>query len=73
VPRNQGCEPLDHVLVKRGAGINAIGTHLVEQGLGEMVQRIDRLRSFRGCGSGDDVHVRLFHGFCRMLMLNLAR
>ena len=43
MPRDQGGEPLDHVLIERGAGVNAVGAHLVEQDIGEMIQRIGRL------------------------------
>ena len=44
MPRDQGGEPLDHILVERGPGVDAIGAHLVEQRVGEVVQRIGRLR-----------------------------
>ena len=40
---DQGGEPFNHVLVERGSGINAVGAHLVEQGAGEVIQRVDRL------------------------------
>jgi hypothetical protein len=42
MPRDQGGEPLDHVLVKRGPGVDAVGAHLVKQVIGEVVERIDR-------------------------------
>ncbi len=60
MPRDQGGEPLDHVLVKRGAGVNAVGAHLVEQLIRKMVQRINRLRcDLRRGGSDGYVHGRL--------------
>ena len=67
--RDQRGEPLDHVLVERGPGVDAVGAHLVEQDLGEMIQRIGRLgRDLRRVGSDGSfmVGLSLFIGCCRL-------
>ena len=54
---DQGREPLDHILVERGACVDAIGAHLVKQRVGKMIQRIGRLRRDPGrIGLGSNVH-----------------
>src|SRR5580692_8134675 len=46
------------MFVEFGSGINAIGAHFVKQLVGQMVERIDRLRGFHLVGTDDDIHVR---------------
>ena len=43
MPGDQGGEALDHVLIERGSGVDAIHAHPVEQGIGEVIERIGRL------------------------------
>jgi hypothetical protein len=40
---DQGGEPINHVLVERGSGINAVGSHFVEKRTGEVIQWVHRL------------------------------
>ena len=57
--RDQRGEPFDHVLVECGPCVDAIGAHLVKQRVGEMIQRIGRLRCDLGrIGLGKIIHDR---------------
>ena len=56
MPRDQRGKPFDHVLVKRGPCVDAVGAHLVEQGVGEMIQRIGRLWRDLGRVGSDELY-----------------
>ncbi|MHC2366478.1 hypothetical protein ACVIQT_001116 [Bradyrhizobium diazoefficiens] len=57
---DQRGEPLDDALIERGAGVDTVRAHAVEQLVGEMIERIgDLRRGVRRVGENSNVHVRL--------------
>ena len=59
MPGDQRGEALDDMFIELSPGVNAVGTHLVKQLVGQVVERIGRLCGvFDLVGSDDDVHVR---------------
>ena len=58
MPGDQRRKPFDDIFIKGCPGVDAVGSHLVKQLVGQMIERIGGWRAFGLLGSDGDIHVR---------------